>query len=106
MDNRYDTGINNDSYVSWRNSGDIGYVQLAFKVITEAIYDLIAGDHNQIMSAHFFFYGEESESLYRVWAMVLGNTDLPIIVKRYKLGQVSQEDVEYIRNLCTTVKTI
>lgn len=105
--NNYDAGINDDPYSVWRNAGDIGYVQLAFKVVTEAIYDLIAGDHDLHTSASYFFFGKEGESLYwTLWAKILGRTELPDIVLKHQRGQVSQQDVEDIRNMCTTIKTI
>jgi hypothetical protein len=105
-DNNFDTGINADSFEAWRNSDGIGYVQLAFKVITEAIYDLIAGHLDDHMSASYFFFGTREDSMYWLWASILGTDELPLIVKKHQKGQVDQQDVEYIRNLCTTVKTI
>ena len=104
----YDIGVNDDTYQMWRNRGEIGYVHLAMKVITEAMYDLVLGEYADMVSAHFFFFGDESESNYRIWAEVLGIQDgrLPDIVNRARYGHVSQNDCEYIRNLCTTVKTI
>ncbi len=105
--NNYDSGINDDPYSVWRNAGDIGYVQLAFKVVTEAIYDLIAGDHNLHMSASYFFFGEaDIDSMYWLWARILGTDEMPMIVLKHQRGQVSQQDVEDIRNMCTTIKTI
>lgn len=103
----YTNGINNDRFSVWRNNGHIGYVHLAMKVVTEAIYDLILGDRDDMISAAIFFYGDEEESLYWLWAEILGyNSRLPRLVEKLSEGQVSQEDVEYIRNLCTVVKTI
>lgn len=111
----YDLGINEDVYQIWRNTDDIGYVHLAMKVVTEAMYDLICGDYDDMMSANYFFYGEMTEdfnsnkdSIYPIWAKVLGIDPhhLPDIVERHRLGYVSQDDVEFVRNLCTTVKTI
>lgn len=49
---------NKDSFEIWRNSDDIGYVQLAFRIIVEAIYDLILGTPDEILSASWFFFGE------------------------------------------------
>jgi hypothetical protein len=102
----YDEGVNNDRYAIWRNSGNIGWVQLAFKVVTEAIYDLILGTRDDMISASVFFYGDEDESLYWLWAEVLGYTELPEIVERHRIGYVTEEDAENIRKLCTVVKTI
>ena len=104
----YDAGINDDLYAVWRNDDDIGYIQLAFKVVTEAMYDLILGDYSDMMSAHYFFFGNEEESLYSLWAKVLGFDDqkLPDIVIKHRNGHVPEEDVEKLRNMCTTIKTI
>lgn len=103
----YDIGINCDRWAYWRNSGDIGYVHLAFKVISETIYDLIAGETDDIISASYFFYGTEEDSLYWLWADVLGIEGLPETVKRHRRdGHVSQEEIEFFRQLCTTMKTI
>jgi hypothetical protein len=104
----YYVGINADRYEVWRNSGDIGYVQLAFKVITLAIYDLVAGEKDAHESASYFFFGNKEESYYTVWAEVLGieEGELPEIVVRFRNGQVRQKDVDDIYNLCTTMKTI
>lgn len=103
----YDEGVNDDPYITWRNSGNIGYVQLAFKVVTEAMYDLILGNYNDMVSAHYFFYGDEEESHYKIWSKILGQEGiLPEIVINHRNGYVSQEDVERLRNMCTTVKTI
>jgi hypothetical protein len=100
-------GINQDRFSVWRNDGHVGYVHLAMKVVTEAIYDLILGDRDDMISAAIFFYGDETESLYWLWAEILGyNNRLPELVEKYATGHVSQEDVEYLRNLCTVVKTI
>lgn len=111
----YDEGINDDIYKTWRNADQIGYVQLAMKVVTEAIYDLICGDYPDMMSANYFFFGtmtedpnSDEDSLYPLWAKVLGISPdvLPDVVVQHKQGYVSQDSVEFIRNLCTTVKTI
>lgn len=100
-------GINDDGFSVWRNSGNIGYVHLAMKVVSEAIYDLILGDRDDMISAALFFYGDETESLYWLWSDILGyNSQIPLLVERIKTGHVTQEEVEFIRNLCTTVKTI
>lgn len=104
----YNVGINADSWQMWRNDGDIGYIQLAFKVFVEALYDLILGEADNHISASYFFFGDEDESLYKMWATALGikGDELPLIVERYKVGHVTQEDVELVRTLCTTMKTI
>lgn len=104
----FDIGINNDRYEVWRNADDIGYVQLAFKIITEAMYDLVLGDIDDHESACFFFFGNPEASTYKLWARVLGidENTLPPIVEKFRRGQVSQRDIENIRNLCTTMKTI
>lgn len=104
----YNVGINADRFESWRNSGDVGYIQLAFKVVTLAIYDLVAGDVDEHESASYFFFGKGTESTYSLWAEVLGieSGELPLIVQKFKNGQVRQRDVDYIYNLCTTMKTI
>lgn len=110
----YDIGINNDRWEHWRNDGDIGYVHLAFKVVSEAIYDLIAGEPDDIISASYFFFGEEgdiesedAQSIRWVWLDVLGMESLPETVLRHKRdGYVSQEEIEFFRQLCTTMKTI
>lgn len=104
----YDMGINADIYAIWRNDGDIGYVQMAFKVLVEAMYDLVLGDSKDHESASWFFFGGESESYYQMWARSIGIPDgeLPTLVKKFRAGQVSQQDLEDIRNLCTTMKTI
>jgi hypothetical protein len=63
----YDEGINDDPFAIWRedDSGDseysvgsIGYVHLAFRIIVEALYDLICGTHDQMLSASIFFFGD------------------------------------------------
>lgn len=53
----YDRGINDDPYSSWRNNDSVGYVHLAYRIIVEALYDLICGTHDQMLSASIFFYG-------------------------------------------------
>lgn len=111
----YDPGINDDSFVAWRNDGDIGCVQLAMKVITEAMYDLLLGDYDNMMSAYYFFFGEMTDDVYSdadsimpIWNRILNKPDyeLPVIVERSVDGYVDQSDLEYVRNLCTVVKTI
>ena len=104
----YNVGLNADQFEVWRNSHDIGYVQLAFKIITLAIYDLVAGDVDEHESASYFFFGDGEESTYRIWAEVLGRDpdELPTIVKKFQKGQVRQSDVDRITKLCTTMKTI
>ena len=104
----YDAGINDDIFQVWRNSGDIGYVHLAMKVITEAMYDLVLGERDDHISASFFFFGDRSESYYWLWSQLLGMSDgeLPDLVKKHRDGYVDQQDLEDIRNLCTVVKTI
>lgn len=104
----YWVGINADPWELWRNSSHIGYVQLAFKVITEAMYDLVLGDADDHLSASFFFYGSKEDSLYWLWAGVLGipENKLPLLVEKHRDGHVEQADLEWIRNLCTTMKTI
>lgn len=104
----YHVGINADAWFGWRNDHDIGYVQLAFKVIVEAMYDLVLGDTDDHTSASFFFFGGKEDSLYWLWAEVLGipENQLPTLVNKYKTGHVKERDVEWIRNLCTTMKTI
>ncbi|PID85723.1 MAG: hypothetical protein CSB13_06615 [Chloroflexi bacterium] len=112
---RYDDGINDDSFQVWRNSGDIGYVHLAMKIVTEAMYDLVLGDYEDMLSAHYFFFGDrtcdpssDKDSLICIWNQVLGRDegDLPELVERYQEGFVDQADLERVRNLCTVVKTI
>jgi hypothetical protein len=104
----YDLGVNSDKWETWRNDGDIGYVHLAFKVISEAMYDLVLGEADDHLSASYFFFGNEEESLYKFWARIIGLDEdkLPLLVMKYKRGHVTQKDMEYIRNLCTTMKTI
>jgi len=105
----YDFGVNRDRFEVWRNSGDIGYIQLAFNVITEAIYDLVSGDYDNYMSALMFFFGGKEESNYWLFAQVLGYPEdyLPKIVADYAESKhIKQGDVEDIRNLCTTMKSI
>lgn len=111
----YRSGINDDSFSDWRNDGDIGYVHLAMKVITEAMYDLLLGDYDNMMSAYYFFFGDmtddylsDKDSILPVWNRVLNKPDyeLPKIVEQSTEGYVDQSVLEYVRNLCTTVKTI
>lgn len=111
----YHEGINDDSFSTWRNDGDVGYVHLAMKVITEAMYDLLLGDYESMMSAYYFFFGEMTDDVYSdadsilpIWNRILNRPDceLPEIVERSVEGYVDQSDLEYVRNLCTVVKTI
>lgn len=111
----YDPGINNDSFAVWRNDGDIGYVHIAMKVISEAMYDLLLGDYDNMMSAYYFFFGEmtdeelsDKDSIMPIWNRVMNKPDyeLPVIVERSTGEYVDQDDLEYVRNLCTVVKTI
>lgn len=102
----YNVGINADQWEGWRNSGDIGFVQLAFKIIVEAMYDLVLGETDDHISASYFFFGSNEDSLYNLWASVIGYKGLPRLVKKYTTGHVTQKDIEEIRNLCTTMKTI
>lgn len=103
----YDNGINDDRFSHWRNDDAIGYVHLAFKVITLAIYDLIAGETDDIISASYFFYGDKLDSNYWLWAEILGMDTLPETVIRHRRdGYVSADEVNYFTQLCTTMKTI
>lgn len=127
----YDRGINDDLYQVWRNDGEIGYVQLAFRIIVEAMYDLICGDPEAVLSASQFFYGtmfdtveakdEDEEgygekddidwqtgSLYPIYAQILGYNKgtLPILVEKHRNSHVSLRDVENLRNLYTVMATI
>jgi len=112
----YHVGINADKWEIWRNSGEIGFVQLAFKIIVEAMYDLILGEVEDHISASYFFFGTpgtidkdcEADSLYWLWAEILGieSDRLPVLVEKYKTGHVTQKDMNDIRNLFTVIKTI
>lgn len=128
----YDVGLNDDPFSVWRNSYHIGYVQLSFRIIVEAMYDLICGSPNDILSASIFFYGrmyklsdlkdKEREpygkeddpvdystgSLYPIYAEILGydSDTLPKLVMKHRTGNVSAEDVENLRNLYTVMVTI
>jgi hypothetical protein len=123
----YNPGINSDRYAVWRNDDDIGYVQLAFRIIVEAVYDLLCGSHDDMLSASVFFYGkmynepiEDAESygdetadvdwstgsMYPVYASIIGYDGLPEIVKRHREGKVRISEAEKIRNLYTTMMTI
>lgn len=105
----YNVGINADVWSDWRNSEDVGYIQLAFNVITEAIFDLIMGDSEDYESAAYFFFGSEEDSLYKFWATVLGTdpNKLPSIVVKWRDGKhISETQVNNLRNLCTVMKTI
>lgn len=104
----YYVGVNSDPFSVWRDTdddysvGSIGYVHLAFRIIVEALYDLICGTHDQMLSASVFFYGKmyslddlklerekykeersdpadtmagvewDTGSLYPLWASILG----------------------------------
>lgn len=126
---KYDSGLNDDPFTIWRNSDGIGWVQLSFRIIVEAMYDLICGAHDDILSASTFFYGtmytlddiekEEKEpygeeadyttgSLYPLYAEILGYDEgtLPVLVEKHKKGNVTTADVENLRNLYTVMATI
>jgi hypothetical protein len=121
----YDLGINEDVFQVWRDSGHIGFIHICFRILVEAMYDLICGDPDAILSASVFFYGQPVEpdtdrepydvepdhstgSFYNFYARVLGNYSgvLPPLVVKYRNQQVSQREIEALRNLYTVMATI
>jgi hypothetical protein len=121
----YDLGVNDDMFQVWRDSGHIGFVQMCFRILVEAMYDLVCGDPDTILSASVFFYGTPVEpdedrepystepdpstgSFYKFYARVLGNYDgtLPPLVVKYRNQQVAQKEIDALRNLYTVMATI
>jgi len=105
-----------DRFYTWRKTGDIGYVYLAFAIIIEAIKDLFYGDINNVIDACSFWHGAERIdddtlegrwSSCKLWLAVLGMDDIPDIVsdelngrRDIKTDERFQRDVEeYLRKL-------
>lgn len=108
-----------DRFRVWRDTGDIGFIMLAFSMIIEAIKDLVYGEPIDLIDAHSFWFASENDSLYpsscNLWLDVLGMERMPDIVsdilyerKDLKDPEFKEELDEYLKNLeylFTLVKT-
>lgn len=103
-------GVNNDSWVVWRNSGEIGWVHLAFSIIILSIKDYFFGDVDEIMSSCLFFEGDPEHSTYPYWCQVLGidpdDNNLIDVIREHQLtGQRPEqsyfEELDRLYNFMT-----